>query len=173
MPRITIDDGPERIHLRALKRHRPEYAGPWEAMRNAVHERSILPVRVREAARYRIAIANGCLMCQAYRDPESVRQQLPEEFYEAVAAYDGGESDELAEPERVTIEFVDRFGLAPQTIDDELFARLRESFTEDEVVDLVFCTARNVGFGRFTHVLGLDDSCELAGVDEPEPHLVG
>jgi alkylhydroperoxidase family enzyme len=172
MPRITIDDGPGSVHLRALNRHRPEFAAPWKAMRDAVHGDSILPVRVREAARYRIAIANGCLMCQAYRDPESVRQQLPEEFYDAVAAYDGGESDELSEPERVTIEFVDRFGFAPQTIDDEFFAHLRASFTEDEVVDLVFCTARNVGFGRLTHVLGLDDSCELSDADERETQLV-
>ena len=44
---------------------------------------------------------------------------------------------------------------------DAFFARLRPLFTDQEVLDLTFYVGRFLAFGRLTHVLGLDDSCDL------------
>jgi alkylhydroperoxidase family enzyme len=63
----------------------------------------------------------------------------------------------------VAIEYAERFALDHTSIDEELFDRLRAWFGDAEVLDLTFCAARFLGFGRMTQVLGVDGSCPLPG----------
>jgi hypothetical protein len=41
-------------------------------------------------------------------------------------------------------------------VDDELWAELREHFSESEIIELVAHTTLFIGFGRFNEVIGLD-----------------
>jgi alkylhydroperoxidase family enzyme len=86
-------------------------------------------------------------------------QGVDEELYAHVheAATWGGYSDR----ERIAIEYAERFALDHRSIDDEFFARLREHFADDEVLDLTICIGNFLAFGRLTEVLRLDQSCEI------------
>jgi alkylhydroperoxidase family enzyme len=59
------------------------------------------------------------------------------------------------------VRYAELFLLAHERIDDALFDDLHREFTDAEILDLTFFTARYMAFGRMTHVLGLDDSCAL------------
>ena len=161
MPRISVPDGPEHTTT-GVYALRPEYAAPAAMMREAVVKHSILPVRLREAARFRVAQINGCLICREHRDPKAVAAGFTNETYAAVEA--AATSGLFSLNEKLAIEFTERFLLDHHSLDDAFFERLHEQFSDAEIVDLTFFVARYLAFGRLTHTLGLDDSCELAAV---------
>lgn len=94
------------------------------------------------------------------------RQGVTEEMYAHVAEAAG--RDDYSEQEKVAIEYAERFALDHLAIDDAFFARLREHFRDDEVLDLTICIADYLGFGRLTQVLKLDVACSIEpGADGP------
>ena len=70
---------------------------------DAAYNKSILPVRVREAARMRIAQLNDCTVCLAFRADKVKAQGVSEEFYCHVGVRD--EYDQFDEQERVAMEY--------------------------------------------------------------------
>jgi alkylhydroperoxidase family enzyme len=154
------------------ERYAPELLGASGAFSVATYKHSILPMRLFEAARLAIAAINGCTVCQAFRtgghsyllgidEGEGVRGARPsEDFYAAVLA---GDYSDLDERERLAVEFARGMSLDPQGIaDDESFwARFKAAFSDEEIVDLAYCCAGWIGFGRATHILGVDAACAL------------
>lgn len=61
----------------------------------------------------------------------------------------------------MAIEYAERFALDHTSLDQDLFDRLHTWFSDPEILDLTFCAARFLGFGRMTQVLGVDVSCPL------------
>jgi alkylhydroperoxidase family enzyme len=155
MARIAIPagDGGDAVQVWTM---RPELGRAMTRLTDAAYNKSILPVRVREAARMRIAQLNECKVCLAFR-ADSVREQgLLEDFYAHVAGY---HDDDRYEPrEKLAIEYAELFALDHTNIDDELFARLHESFSDEEILDLTICVAAFVALGRLLHVLGIDET---------------
>ena len=83
MARLEIPpgEGGDAVQLWSLQ---PELGRAATRLVDAAYNKSILPVRVREAARMRIAQLNDCTVCLAFR-ADSVRAHgLHEDFYEAV-----------------------------------------------------------------------------------------
>lgn len=156
MTRITVPAGPEPMSRRVW-RLRPELGVVAEPMADAAFERSVLPRRLREVVRMRIAQINGCMVCLGFRDPAGEAEGLTEELYAAVG--DAHRQEVFSPAERLAVEYAERFALDWDDIDDELFDRLREHFDDAEIVDLTFCIARHLAFGRMTRVLGLDREC--------------
>ena len=68
---------------------------------------------------------------------------------------------EYSAQEQVAIEYAERFALDHLGIDDAFWARLREQFTDPEVLDLSICIGNWLAFGRLTQVLHLDVVCEI------------
>ena len=68
---------------------------------------------------------------------------------------------EYSEAEQVAIEYAEKFALDHLSLDDAFFARLREQFTDAEVLDLTICIGDYIAFGRLTQVLQLDVACDL------------
>jgi alkylhydroperoxidase family enzyme len=95
------------------------------------------------------------------------RQGVTEEMYAHVAEAAG--RDDYSEQEKVAIEYAERFALDHLAIDDAFFARLREHFRDDEVLDLTICIADYLGFGRLTQVLKLDVECSMDGFGADGP----
>ena len=60
--------------------------------------------------------------------------------------------------QRLAIEYAERFATDHRAIDDELFARLRAQFADDEILDLTLCCAVFLGLGRTLEVLGINDN---------------
>jgi len=124
----------------------------------AVYSQSALPARVREAARMRIAHVNDCAVCRGWRIPELAEQGVDEELYAHVADPDAGD---YSAQERLAIEFAERYALDHRSLDDAFFARLREHFTDAEILDLSICVGNWLAFGRLTMVLDLDEACAV------------
>ena len=67
---------------------------------DAAYNKSILPVRVREAARMRIAQLNECTVCLTFRADTVKEQGLGEDFYCVVGT---AQQEDLSEQERLAV----------------------------------------------------------------------
>jgi alkylhydroperoxidase family enzyme len=157
MARLEMPDGdqPEIVRVWGL---RPEMGEAVQRLSYAVYSQSALPARVREAARMRIAQINDCAVCRGWRIPELAEQGVDEELYAHVADPDAGD---YSAQERLAIEFAERYALDHRSLDDAFFARLREHFTDAEILDLSICVGNWLAFGRLTMVLDLDEACAV------------
>ena len=72
--------------------------------------------------------------------------------------------DALNEREALGISLAERIALDPHTVTDEFFAQLKEHFSEDEIVEMVFaCSIFNWG-NKFNITMNMDSA------DESEYH---
>jgi alkylhydroperoxidase family enzyme len=86
-------------------------------------------------------------------------QGVTEDMYAHVAEH--RDHPEYSDAERIAIEYAERFALAHLELDDEFFVRLREHFSDADILDLTICIADFLAFGRLTEVLRLDQECSL------------
>jgi len=131
----------------------PKMAAGMGALSEAVYTNSKLPLREREAARWTIALINDCAVCQDTRARDGVDAGIDEGFYAEVAGW--RTSSALSERERLAAEFAQRFALDHLSMDDELWARLRAAFADDELADLTMCCGMFLGMGRTLAVVGV------------------
>ncbi|MDR3649100.1 MAG: carboxymuconolactone decarboxylase family protein [Acidimicrobiales bacterium] len=158
MARIAVPagEGGDAVQVWSL---RPEMGRAVNRLVDAAYNKSILPVRVREAARMRIAQLNDCPVCLAFRAASVKEQGVTEDFYRHVADHEtvGGYSRQ----EQLAIEYAERFAADHLNIDDVFFARLAQSFTDAEILDLTICLAAFLGLGRMLRSLGIDETSLL------------
>jgi alkylhydroperoxidase family enzyme len=149
---IPAGEGGDAVQIWSL---RPEMGAAVNRLVDAAYNKSILPVRVREAARMRIAQLNDCTVCLAFRADTVKAQGLTEEFY----CHVGGPDDAaFSEQERLAMIYAEKFALDHLSIDDAFMDRLRESFTDPEILDLTICLSAFVGLGRTLRVLGITET---------------
>lgn len=162
----------------ALGHYAPELAAAGGGFAQAVYQSSRLPLRVLEAARYRTAEINGCMVCQSMRAARHVDQflgagggdvaqsivarggaQPDEAFYAAIATW--RDSDQFSERERLALEHAERMAEDPHgfAADEAYWTRLHRAFDDHEIVDLTLSIAAWMAMGRVTHVLELDTVC--------------
>ena len=182
MPNVTIPEehADDPIGY-AIQNIRPELTGPLYDLSKAVYQKSKLPLRIFEAVRARIALINGCQLCQQFRSISDVPTYLaglgedpavgvhthgpgPEEqFYLDIA--DWRDSPIYSERERIAIEYAERFSQSPDALgyDADFWERAKAQFSEDELYDMTIAVACFVATGRFVHVLGFDGTvaCEV------------
>jgi alkylhydroperoxidase family enzyme len=153
MARLEVPpgEGGDAVQIWALQ---PALGTAAMRLVDAAYNRSILPVRVREAARLRIAQLNECSVCLAFRADKVKGQGLGEDFYSAV----GRPGGELSEQERLAVDYAERFALDHTSIDDEVIGRLRGAFTDPEILDLTICCSAFLGLGRTLHALGITET---------------
>jgi AhpD family alkylhydroperoxidase len=155
MSRLDVPegDGGDAVQIWSLQ---PELGRAATRLVDAAYNKSILPVRVREAARLRIAQLNDCTVCLAFRADAVKAQGLTEDFYCQIGpSLDG---TELTEQERLAIEYAERFATDHLSIDDAFMERLRQSFTDAEVFDLTVCLSAFLGLGRTLRALGITET---------------
>jgi AhpD family alkylhydroperoxidase len=159
MARIEIPDGPGGDEAMVWTM-RPEMGAAIGQLVDAAYKKSILPAREREAARMRIAQLNECVICQNFRAASFTEQGVTPELYAHVAEY--REREEYTLREKLAIEYAERFAIDHTGIDDELFVRLRASYSDDEIVDLTICLAAFLGLGRLLRSLGIEGNRTVA-----------
>jgi AhpD family alkylhydroperoxidase len=150
---IPVGDGGDAVQLWSL---RPEMGAAVNRLVDAAYNKSILPVREREAARMRIAQLNDCTVCLSFRADTVRAQGLTEEFYCHVGTHDG--DDSFTPRERLAMEYAERFAVDHMGIDDVFFDRLRDQFTDPEILDLTICLSAFLGLGRTLRVLGITET---------------
>ena len=138
---------------------RPQLGDIVERMIRGAYQQSILPPEERELARMRIAEINDCVACSDFRAPSVLEAGVAPELYENVAAY--ASYPGFTPRQRLAIEYAERFATDHESIDDAFVDRLRELFTDPEVLDLTLCLAVFLGLGRSLTVLGVDQSCAI------------
>jgi AhpD family alkylhydroperoxidase len=156
MARLDIPqgEGGDAVQLWSL---RPEMGAAVNRLVNAAYNKSILPTRVREAARMRIAQLNDCTVCLAFRADKVKAQGLTEEdFYCHVGTHDA--DGEFSEQERLAMDYAERFATNHLSIDDAYMAQMRESFSDPEILDLTICLSAFLGLGRTLRVLGITET---------------
>ena len=161
MPRINIPEGEggDAVQVWML---RPEMGAAVAKLGDAAYNKSIIPTRVREAARMRIAQLNECKVCLNFRADSVMEQGMTEDFYAHVSMFhnDGRYSPQ----EKMAIDYAERFAIAHTAIDDAFFDQLHEHFTDAEILDLTICIATFVALGRTLNVLGIEET-SLTDVD--------
>ena len=76
---------------------------------------------------------------------------IPDE--KLVAVLDGRSTPLFDERERVALEYADAITMTDRDVDDDLFARVRRHFTEDEVVELTAVIAWENCSSKFNRAL--------------------
>jgi len=68
--------------------------------------------------------------------------------------------------EALAVEFAERLATDHRSIDDRLFDRMREHFSEPEILELGMMAGQYIGFGRLLMVLDLTPKfCPTDGTD--------
>jgi alkylhydroperoxidase family enzyme len=144
-----------------------------------VYDHTLLSLREMEGARVRTAYINGCAICKkgraardfdtdfaptgtAFSRPMSSRGAIPDEaFYAAIPHW--RESALFSQRERLAIEFAERMGERPHSLegDEAFWHRIHAHFSDREIVDLTLSIASWIAMGRVVHTLELDAVCAL------------
>jgi AhpD family alkylhydroperoxidase len=158
MARVELVEGAgsERERMLAL---RPELHAAVDTFTHIDRDASILPVRVREAARIRIAHINGCESCMSARVADAVRFGIDDAFYEAV--HDPGRRAEFSTRECIAIEYAERFCAGAGAFDDDFWSVVHEAFADAEIVDLSVLCGKWLGLGRINAVLEVAEACAI------------
>jgi AhpD family alkylhydroperoxidase len=158
MARLNVPDGPggDAAMIWTL---RPQLGDMVGRMILGAYQQSILRPDERELARMRIAQINGCVACSDFRAQSVLDAGVPAELYDNVAAYSSYPG--YTPRQRLAIEYAERFATAHESMDDAFFERLRELFSDEEILDLTLCVAVFLGLGRSLTVLGVDQSCAI------------
>lgn len=161
-----------------LATHSPEIGAAAGNFVRSVYQSLRLTLRIAEAARYRTAQINGCLVCQSFRAGDHLDAYLesvggdvsrsvaarggarPDEaFYAAVA--DWRTSPVFDEQERLAIDYAERLAEAPRELayDAPFWDAMHAAYSDAQIADLTLGIGCWIAMGRFTHALGLDTVC--------------
>lgn len=129
------------------------FYGPWHT-----GGAGLLPARLKELVRLRIATLNGCVLCKTVRMAPDVVSE--EEAARGVDAADDTQS--LSPRERAAIRFAEMMALTHHDIADEDVAEMRRHFSDAEFLELSMMTGQYIGFGRVLAILQLEvASCPI------------
>jgi alkylhydroperoxidase family enzyme len=96
-----------------------------------------------------------------------MQQGMDDELYNSVHRY--YEVDRFTEREKLAIEFGERFAIDHTTIDDEFWSRLRQHFSDQELLELTVVAGFCVGIGRAFQVLDIAVDFDVLWSREPAP----
>lgn len=110
-----------------------------------------LEPRLKELVRLRIATLNGCQTCKAARLDATISEE------EATTGVDDPDHP-FGPREKAAIAFAEKMALDHFSIDDDYIRRLREHFSESELLELMMLTGQYIGFGRMLAILQLENT---------------
>lgn len=137
---------PTKLGVLRIWAQRPDIALAYRTFIQTILANAKLPRRLIELVRIRIAFHNQCRSCMAIRYSPAVAEGVSEDLVCELAAPE--EATDLTERERAALHYADLVAANPMAISDATFDRLREHFTEPEIVELAMHIGYCVGFGR-------------------------
>jgi alkylhydroperoxidase family enzyme len=78
-------------------------------------------------------------------------------------------SDRYSEPERLALKYAERITLSDQDVDDDLFARLQECYSPEEIVELTCTVAFENFLSKFHHALLVESQGFCPVLPQPAP----
>ena len=145
---------PLRVQIYA---QRPEIAAKFVEFGQLMRDEHILPARLLELVRLRVAFHNQCRSCMSVRYSYGVEDGLTEGLVCSLEQPE--EAEDLTDAERAAIAYADLMATNHFGVDDQTFARLREHFSEPEIMELCFTVGISNAVNRFhaTFHTPLDD----------------
>lgn len=139
--RAPLELGTARIYG-----HRPEAAKAYLGFVGALRMSGLLPRRLVELVRLRVAFHNQCRSCMAIRYQDGIDDGVDEQLVCQLA--DPPSAPDLSDREKAAIRFADLMATNHLAISDETIQDLKRLFSEPEIVELGMNIATFVGFGR-------------------------
>jgi alkylhydroperoxidase family enzyme len=101
------------------------------------------------------------------RSASAMRRGFDEELYHRVEEF--REIEAFSEAERLAAETAERFhgDHEAMLVDDEFWARLRATFSDREILELLVLIGYCIGVGRTLALLDVANDCELSYTREP------
>jgi len=148
--RMTRADArtPLELGLTRIFGHQAEMAKGLHSFAASLKVNRTLPARLIELVRLRVAFHNQCRSCMAIRYPDALDDGLTEEL--VCSLEQPMEADDLTDAECLAIRYGELFATNHLAIDDAFYDRLREHFTEAQIVELGLNVALFVGVGRLS-----------------------
>src|SRR5207244_664550 len=109
--------------------------------------------RLRNLAELKAATLTACEYCIDLGSQIARRSGLTDEQLLALPVY--RTSPHFSEVEKLVLEYAVGMSRTPTDVSDELFAKLRQHFTEVQLVELTFVIALENMRGRFNMALGI------------------
>lgn len=94
-----------------------------------------------------------------------MQQGLTDELYQQVNRY--YDQPEFSEREKLAAEFAEQFAIDHTQIGDEMWARMREHFSDTELLELTVTVGFCVGLGRAYQVLDIARDFDVLWSREP------
>ncbi len=120
-----------------------------------------LPHRLKEIVRIFLSASQGCAYCSVVRSKQGAAEGIDDALL--LALDDISSNPHLSERERVALDFADRFKRG-EADDDALYAKLREHFSDSEIIELGLFCGTVIGIGTFAktlHVVTWDEVCSI------------
>ncbi len=67
----------------------------------------------------------------------------------------------FSEAERIALEYTEKFASDHRALDAAFFERMREHWSDEEIVEISICVGTWLAFGRVVRVLGAEVACAL------------
>ena len=120
------------------------------------HTEGVLPLRIKELVRLRVATLNGCKTCKAAR---LASEDVTEDEAKGVDDHARGGYDAR---ESLALWFAELMAVDHYSIDHNTVRVMRAEFELDEFLELAMMTGQYIGFGRMLAMLQLETvSCPI------------
>lgn len=160
MSRVNLPAGdlPDTAKLFSLH---PALGKALAGLSTAIYSQDTIGLRVREAARMRIAHINQCTLCIGFRfDEQAKAAGIDEAFYAAIPQWRS--SSLFSEREKIAIEYAEKFAQDHLSLDQDFFDELHRHFSDTEIFALTAIIAGLMANGRILQVLQVaQGSCSL------------
>lgn len=120
-----------------------------------LRSKTILPARLVELVRLRVAFHNQCRSCMAIRYSSGAERDVSDDLVCSLERPE--EAPDLSEAEKAALHFADLMATDHLGVNDDVFERLKHHFSEAELMDLSFQVATFVGYGRMGSALAMTD----------------
>jgi alkylhydroperoxidase family enzyme len=146
------EQAPARVQIYA---QRPEIAAKFVELGQVMRDHHLLPGRLLELVRLRVAFHNQCRSCMSVRYSYGLQDGLTEG--DVCSLERPEEAEDLTDAERAAIAYADLMATNHLLVDDSTFDRLRTYYSDAEMMELCFHVAYYVGFGRMAMSLNMVD----------------
>ncbi len=142
---------------------RSEIGRLWLRTWNEILNGGTLPVPLKEMCRVLISTKHFCGYCSTVRSRVARENGLTEEKLMAVMDFEN--SPILSAREKAALRFATRFKQGDDGIDsDEVYADLKQHFTDEEIIELALLCGETDGVGKFARSLNLrswEEACAI------------
>ncbi len=158
---------PQGLGLLRVLAQRPDLTTAFVGFRSELASVSRLSPRLVELVRLRVAFHNQCRSCMALRTASGAEGGVTEALVCSLERPE--EATDLTAAEKSALRYADLVATDHLAVDDAVFDRLREHFSEPEIVELGVHLAVFVGFGRLSATWDLVDDLPARYTDRDGP----